>query len=50
MRKLVIASIAAASLLSAVTAANAGYWIHNGFGPIYVPTCGYSYFGVYVCG
>jgi len=50
MRKLVIASIAAASLLSAVTAANAGQWIHNGFGWVYIYGCGFNYYGVYVCG
>ena len=50
MRKLIIASIAAASLLAGVSAASAGYWVNNGYGLIYVPTCGFNYFGAYVCG
>jgi len=50
MRKLIAASIAAASLLTAATAANAGQMIYNGFGWVYVPSCFFNYYGAYVCG
>ena len=54
MRKLIIAALAAASLLTAVSAANAGYFvpIWNGYYYVqtYVPTCGYDMYGFWVCG
>jgi hypothetical protein len=50
MRKLLIAAVAAASLLTAVSAANAGYVTCTPLGCTYIPTCGYNVFGVYVCG
>jgi hypothetical protein len=42
MRKLIIGTLAAASLLSAVSAASAGYWTQTIYGPVYVPTCIYG--------
>ncbi|WP_439365273.1 hypothetical protein ACNJYD_02775 [Bradyrhizobium sp. DASA03005] len=45
MRKILIATLTAASLLSLATAANAGYWLP---GP-YVPTCIFTIYGP-VCG
>jgi hypothetical protein len=50
MRKLIIAAVAAASLLTAASAANAGYWIQTVYGPQYIVTCGYDSYGWYVCG
>lgn len=44
MKKLVIAAVAAAALVSS-SAAFAGYWI----GPVYYPTCGWTPWG-YFCG
>jgi hypothetical protein len=49
MRKFLISALAAASLLTAASAANAGYWIPGPFGPVYVPTCVPTYWGP-VCG
>jgi hypothetical protein len=49
MRKLIIATLAAASLLTAVSAANAGYYVPTWNGWVYVPTCFYNVFGAYVC-
>jgi hypothetical protein len=52
MRKLIAAAIAAASLLTAVSAANAGYWVQTVYGPMYQPTwsCLFNAYGQYVCG
>jgi hypothetical protein len=50
MRRYIIAAVAAASLVAAVSAANAGYYLPNGF---YVTTCGWVFNGfgwTYVCG
>jgi hypothetical protein len=41
MRKLIVAAIAAASLLAAASAANAGYWINGIYYCTWVP----SYYG-----
>jgi hypothetical protein len=49
MRKFIISAVAAASLLTAASAANAGYWTPGFYGPVYVPTCVYSVYGP-VCG
>jgi hypothetical protein len=49
MRKLIISTIAVASLLAGVATASAGY----GFNGVYYPTCGTVWNGfawVYVCG
>jgi hypothetical protein len=46
MRKIIIATLAAASLFGAVSAANAGYWV-NGY---YIPTCYFSPYYGYICG
>jgi hypothetical protein len=49
MRKFVIAAVAAASLLSAASAANAG-WIPTPVGWVYVPDyCYYDVFGRLWC-
>jgi hypothetical protein len=50
MRKLIISTLAAVSVFAAVSAANAGYWVAGPYGWVYVPTCGYNYYGAYVCG
>jgi len=52
MRKLIIADFAAASLLTAVSAANAGYWAQTVYGPVYQPiwSCFFNVYGQYVCG
>jgi hypothetical protein len=47
MRKLIIATLATASLLPAVSAASAGYWTFGPYGAVYVPTCD---FYLLVCG
>jgi hypothetical protein len=39
MRKLIISTLAVASTLAAVSAAQAGYWFWNGFMWVYQPTC-----------
>jgi hypothetical protein len=39
MKKLIVAAIAAASVLTAVSAANAGYTVCNQWGCVYIPTC-----------
>jgi hypothetical protein len=49
MRKLVIAAVAAASLLTAASAANAGYWVWTIAGWQYVCTWGYDPYGFYGC-
>jgi hypothetical protein len=49
MRKIIIATLAAASLFGAISAANAGYWVNGFYGPVYVPTCYFGPYG-YVCG
>src|SRR5664280_1135197 len=41
MRKLILSALAATALLTAASAANAGYWAPGPFGPVYVPTCVY---------
>jgi hypothetical protein len=47
MRKFIIATVAAASLLTAVSAANACVWVT----PYFCQTvCGYNIYGVWVCG
>ena len=49
MRRLIIAALAAASLLTAaVSAADAG-WIATATGWVYVPYCYYDVFGYYWC-
>jgi hypothetical protein len=49
MRKLIIAAVAAASLLTAASAANAGYWVWTFAGWQYVCTWGYDPYGFYGC-
>ena len=44
MRKIILATVTAASLLSLATAANAGYWY-----PTYIPSCVYTIYGP-ICG
>jgi hypothetical protein len=38
MRKLIMATIAAGTLIAAATVANAGYWVPGPYGPVYVCT------------
>jgi hypothetical protein len=45
MRKILFSALAAASILTTATAANAGYW-WNG---IYYPTCYWTAWGQYYC-
>jgi len=45
MRKAIIATLAATSLLAAVSAAHAGYW----WGGVYYPTCIWNAWGNYIC-
>jgi hypothetical protein len=45
MRKIIVAAVAAASLLAAASAANAGVWING----IYYCTWGYNVFGAPGC-
>jgi len=45
MRKLIISTIAIASLLAVSSVANAGYW-WNG---VYYPWCFWNWLGQYVC-
>jgi hypothetical protein len=49
MTKFITAALVAAAVLTAASAANAGYWTQGLYGPIYVPTCGFTPWG-YVCG
>jgi hypothetical protein len=44
MRKFIVAALAAASLLAAASAANAGYFRWDG---VYIPTCVYNLYGYY---
>jgi hypothetical protein len=53
MRKFIVSALAAASILGAVSVANAGYWVPGPFGPQYVPSCNLiwnGYVWVNVCG
>jgi hypothetical protein len=50
MRKLILSAVAAGALLTAASAAQAGYWTVNYYGqPVYVATCWWGFFGP-VCG
>ena len=50
MRKLIISAVAAGTLLTAASAAHAGYWVVNAYGQwAYVPTCVWGFFGP-ICG
>jgi hypothetical protein len=45
MRKIFISALAVAPILTAATAANAGYWWHG----VYYIWCGYNSYGQWVC-